>query len=337
MTQTKVNIVTVTYNQEDIIAQTIDALLAQKTNFDFEIIIGEDCSTDNTLKIVQEYQRKHQGKIRIITSDMNVGIEENYLRCYKACQAKYVAICDGDDYWIDPLKLQKQVDFFEKHSDFGLLGTMIKYYDERTHEFVKGKSIDQDYIEYSFDSLFIENPLTSSSVIFRKDLLEQFLDLYQKFKVELNGFIDYSLWMYFASKMKVAELNDVTTVCRLSDTNISRNKDFKKSWQYRKRNYKHYKFFNSFVKGIDRKTKNKAAHNRAVWYYRLTAVNADVEVGEELLSIFESNKDYVRYCLFRILLKFPKLHPMASFYEKVRAKFLTLTNYRDNKKAFYAY
>jgi len=320
LSQKKVSIVTITYNQEAIISRTIDAILSQKTNFDITLIIGEDCSTDNTLQIVLAYQKKHPDKIKVITSDTNVGIEKNYLRCYEASQTEYVAICDGDDFWIDPYKLQKQVDFFEKNKEYGLLGTMVKYYNATTKSYIKETKIDTDYKEYSFESIFIQNPLTASTVLFRGELLTQFLELYQKNKTELKGFLDYSLWMFFSSKMKVGVLKDVTTAYTLSENSISQNTDYAKAWKYRYRNYKHFKFFSSYFKNLDKKTLDKAHYNRAIWYYRLVAINQDEETANALLEVFKKN-DSIRYMLLKILIKFPKWHRLATLYEKIKTVF----------------
>lgn len=112
-----VSINCITYNHEKYIADAIESFLNQKTNFDFEIIIGEDCSTDNTMKIVRKYEEKYSDKIVVITSEKNVGMMENEKRVIAASRGKYIAECEGDDYWIDPYKLQKQVDYMESHPE----------------------------------------------------------------------------------------------------------------------------------------------------------------------------------------------------------------------------
>ena len=316
----KVSIVTLTYNHEKVIAQTLDSLLAQKTDFDFEILIGDDCSTDDTLKIIDSYRQKHPNKFRVLTSDKNIGLEQNYLRCYRACTTEFVAICDGDDYWIDPLKLQKQVDFLSRHSDYGLVGTLIDFYDEETGVFTQGKRIEQDYISYTIDDIIVANPLTSSSVLFRNELLQGFLSLYDAQPQALHNFIDYSLWMYFASQQKVAELNDVATVYRLSKASVSQNKDYVKQWAYRKRNYKHYKFFRNYIKNLSEKTIQKADYNRALWYYKIASVNGDTQISDELYRILKQNKDSIRAFFIRMILRYPKTIRLADYYDIIEMK-----------------
>jgi len=106
----------ITYNHEPFIAQAIEGVLMQKTNFKYELVIGEDCSTDNTRKICEEYAHNYPDIIRLLPSEKNLGMFANGTRTMKACMnGKYIALCEGDDYWTDPNKLQKQVDFMESN------------------------------------------------------------------------------------------------------------------------------------------------------------------------------------------------------------------------------
>ena len=120
MTVPLVSVRVATYNQEKYIAQCIEGVLMQKTDFPVEIIIGEDCSTDRTREIVLKYRDQNADRIKAILPDQNQGPSLNTMRIQQACQGKYHAMCEGDDYWIDPTKLQKQVDFMEAHPDFSL-------------------------------------------------------------------------------------------------------------------------------------------------------------------------------------------------------------------------
>ncbi len=110
----------VTYNHEKWIAQCLESILMQRTDFPFEVIVGEDCSTDGTLEIVLAYAERHPDKIRVLPAEANLGAMTNSYRVQQACRGKYHAMIEGDDYWIDPLKLQKQVDFMEANPDMTL-------------------------------------------------------------------------------------------------------------------------------------------------------------------------------------------------------------------------
>ncbi len=113
-----VSVCCITYNHKEFIAQTLQSFLMQKTNFKFEVIIGDDCSTDGATEIIEKIQAENPEIVKLLCSPKNIGAHENMRNVLKYCKGKYIALCDGDDYWIDPLKLQKQVDFLEQHSEY---------------------------------------------------------------------------------------------------------------------------------------------------------------------------------------------------------------------------
>jgi glycosyltransferase involved in cell wall biosynthesis len=113
-----VSVCSIAYNQEAFLRETLDSILSQNTSFPYEIVIGEDCSTDNTRKICIEYQQKYPEKIRLLLPQKNVGMNPNFFNSIKSCRGKYIAFCEGDDYWTDPHKLQKQVDFLESNPTY---------------------------------------------------------------------------------------------------------------------------------------------------------------------------------------------------------------------------
>lgn len=113
-------ILSITYNHGPYIAETIEGFLMQKTNFDFDIVIGVDLSTDNTLEVCLSYQKKYPGKIKVLAREKNLGMMGNLIDTISHCHGKYIAFCEGDDFWTDPQKLQMQVDFLEQHPDYAL-------------------------------------------------------------------------------------------------------------------------------------------------------------------------------------------------------------------------
>jgi len=116
----KVSVCIITYNHENFITEAIEGALLQKLNFPYEIVIGEDYSTDGTREIIRDYQKKYPDKIKLFLNKKNLGAVENFIRTLSHCHGKYVALCEGDDYWVDPSKLQKQVDFLETNSDYSV-------------------------------------------------------------------------------------------------------------------------------------------------------------------------------------------------------------------------
>jgi glycosyltransferase involved in cell wall biosynthesis len=124
-----VSVKMITYNHAPYIAQAIEGVLRQRTDFPFELVIGEDCSTDGTRDIVFDYQKRHPDVIRVVTSERNVGMKQNSYRTGRACRGKYIAFCEGDDYWHHPLKLQKQVYHIDSHPECGLVFSDYDVYD----------------------------------------------------------------------------------------------------------------------------------------------------------------------------------------------------------------
>lgn len=113
-----VDILMLAYNHEKFIDKAIKSILMQQTRFSYRILIGEDCSTDSTREIIMDYYIRFPDKFELYLWKKNVGMEENALKLMKECRGKYVAYLEGDDYWTDPLKLEKQISFLEEHEEY---------------------------------------------------------------------------------------------------------------------------------------------------------------------------------------------------------------------------
>jgi glycosyltransferase involved in cell wall biosynthesis len=134
----EVSICCITYNHEEFIQQTLESFLNQETSFNYEILIGEDHSTDQTRCVIERFMSLHPGRIVLLPKlDINLGMKRNSARALSACKGAYIAICDGDDYWIDKHKLQKQWEFLESHTDF-----VISYANVQAHN---SEGIDYTY------------------------------------------------------------------------------------------------------------------------------------------------------------------------------------------------
>ena len=148
-----VSVCCITYNHEKYIAESIEGFLMQKTNFKFEIIIGEDCSTDNTLAVIRQYQEKHPDIIKVISGPKNVGSINNQVRVVAAATGKYIAMCDGDDYWSHPDKLQKQVDFLEAHPEYVICSHYSRVIDENDNTIYQASKISP--LSYDYEDLLL--------------------------------------------------------------------------------------------------------------------------------------------------------------------------------------
>ena len=132
----KISVVATAYNHEKYIAQCLDSILMQKGVFDLEVILGDDCSTDRTRQIMQEYTDKHPDIFTLLPPAANMGVTRNIKRCLDACSGYYIAFCEGDDYWIDRYKLQKQMEFLESHPGYSMCFNAIMLYYEDVKKYV---------------------------------------------------------------------------------------------------------------------------------------------------------------------------------------------------------
>ena len=130
----KVSVCMITYNHGRFLAQALDSVFAQKTNFDFEVILGEDCSTDGTREIALEYQRQYPDRLRLLLPATNQGMIPNFLSTLQAGRGEYIAFLEGDDYWTSEHKLQKQVDLLDANKDCVLCFTRVNLLNDSTGE-----------------------------------------------------------------------------------------------------------------------------------------------------------------------------------------------------------
>lgn len=175
-----VSIFMLAYNQEEYIAQAIEGVLMQKTSFKTQLVIGEDCSTDSTRSICSHYAELFPHKIKLLLNEENIGLGANYVKTYSQCKGQYVAICDGDDYWTDPNKLQKQVEFLESNREFSLVFTNNRNiypsgkFDERDASVIPEVSSFADLVKNNYiasvTAVFLNKPLPESMKGWMKNL-----------------------------------------------------------------------------------------------------------------------------------------------------------------------
>lgn len=117
----KLSVCFITYNHEKFVRQALESVLMQQCDFDFEIVIGNDCSTDGTTAIVEEFAKKYPQKIRLNRFEKNIGMTGNWVSTMTACRGEYVAMLEGDDFWTDPTKLQKQVTLLDSRPEISFV------------------------------------------------------------------------------------------------------------------------------------------------------------------------------------------------------------------------
>jgi glycosyltransferase involved in cell wall biosynthesis len=218
MEKLKVSCHIITYNQNNYIRECIDGALNQETNFNYEIVIGDDNSNDGTKEILLEYQKKYPEKIRLnLREKRGVGIpgQDNFFSTMLMCKGKYIALCDGDDYWSNPLKLQKQFDFLEENKDYTFCAARCDKFHHEKNEF---QNLDDEYfMDDSARQINIENFLDpyilhSNTIMFRSII--DFENLNRK------GFKDIFLYALLLEKGFGICLNEKLGVYRVHNEGI---------------------------------------------------------------------------------------------------------------------
>lgn len=213
-----VSVCVTTYNHEPYLTQALDAILQQECDFGVEIVLGEDCSTDGTLSICREYAEKYPEQITLIASTENVGWRANYRRCVEAARGKYVAFCDGDDYWCDATRLAEQVALMEENPQMGLCYTLAERRNavgELVGRFPVGKW------HTALDALLHDWCIENCTTLARRELVLAYYDTEKPENRPEWLTEDLPMWLYVAAHSEVAYIERATAVHRLFPDSVS--------------------------------------------------------------------------------------------------------------------
>jgi glycosyltransferase involved in cell wall biosynthesis len=226
MGEVKVSVCIFVYNLENYIAQAIESVLMQKTKFRYEIIIGEDMSTDQTRGICISYQKSNPDKIRLLLREKNLGMTKNIFDTLKEASGEYVAILDGDDYWIDPLKLQKQVDFMDLNPDFSLCchNSFVLYEDHNIAPYLFNPRNQNDIIP--IEELILKWSMATASMLYRRSCMS-----FPDWVYKAHNF-DLAIQILVADKGKVKFLKDIMSIYRKTLLSNSFNPKYKDEYPF---------------------------------------------------------------------------------------------------------
>jgi glycosyltransferase involved in cell wall biosynthesis len=211
-----VSVCVITYQHVNFIKTCLDGVLMQKASFNFEIIIGEDESNDGTREICLEYASKYPDKIQLFLRSRKDVIyingtptgRYNFLECIKSAQGKYIAICEGDDYWTDPYKLQKQINFLEENPEFAICFHNARIQNEDNSQIITySNPVDQAEIS-SYEDLARGEFIYTTTCVFRR---EQFKKFPERFYLYINN---YTIDLHNAQYGKIKYINEVMGVYR---------------------------------------------------------------------------------------------------------------------------
>ncbi len=308
-----ISISCITYNHAKYIRDAIEGFLMQKTTFPIEILIHDDASTDNTANIIREYERHYPNLIKPIYQTENqyskktINIWANIT--FPRARGKYIALCEGDDYWTDPYKLQKQIDFLEANSDFAICFHKVKI--------LKNGRLIKDYITHvprdvtTIEDLVVTNFMHTPSVVFRNGLIKDFPDWYRESPIG-----DYPLHLLNAQYGKIKYINEVMAVYRIHKGGIYSNRkrddiEFLAKWVKTKEQI--IKLFSGRVKENFSKTLAVSCLNLSELYNR----KGDIALSKEMFKkAYNYDFEYIydRYIKYKkFIMIFRKIKDFIAF------------------------
>ncbi|MFV8342090.1 glycosyltransferase family 2 protein [Flavobacterium sp. XS2P39] len=213
MNKMKISACIITYNHENFIRECLEGAINQSVNFEYEIVIGEDNSSDKTREICCEYAEKYPNLIKFFPREKNIGMIGNWTKTIQNCQGKYIALCEGDDYWTDPLKLQKQVDFLEANADYVICFHKVDVLQDGV---IEEETITAKVPETtSINDLAKGNYMHTCSVVYRNNLFSELPEYFNQSPVG-----DYFLHLLNARYGAIRCFDEIMGVYRVHGTSV---------------------------------------------------------------------------------------------------------------------
>lgn len=248
------------YRHEKYIEEAILGVVNQQTTFKYRLLIGEDCSPDGTRDIIKKYAAMYPDKILPFFHEKNIGAHANTQILFNACRAKYIALCDGDDYWTDPTKLQKQIDFLEKNADFSICFHQVKmvYADGSREPVYSGKK--QKDIS-TFEDLTFGNFINTASTVFRNNLKQTMPDWFARIP---SG--DWTLFLLNAQFGKIYFINEPMAVYRINPSSTWANQTTMEMVQ------KMISILNIYEKEFDNNYADLFKRSKSYYYMQISSI-----------------------------------------------------------------
>ena len=214
-----ISVVIPSYNRADTVGQTIESILAQKVDADIEIVIGDDCSTDNAREVLEQYRQKYPDIIRLFLREQNKGLGANWAQCVKDCRGEFICNCDNDDYWHNPHKLQLQLDYMESHPESNICITNHRTHNRTTGEIKECKAeINHSDIQ---QSMWGGCYFCNATIMYRADFLKVHLDLDEFIKRHLS-LQDWPAWVILTAYTDIDVLQESTATWCIETVSITR-------------------------------------------------------------------------------------------------------------------
>jgi len=259
-----ISVIMVAYNGEAYIRQALDSIVSQKFSGTFEILVADDRSTDNTAAIIREFAEKNPNIVKPTYREKNLGFSDNIYDVLINAKGTYLAICDNDDYWIDPHKLQKQYDYMEQHPECGFICSAAQLVDEQDRPM---NIVRTPYVESFVDLMKSQVDVIAPSIIMRRTQFLQMTDD-SKWFIDKEYFFD-TVWIYwFSYKKAIHYMPDILTAYRVRSESGSHSEDLEKQNKMDKRSWElKVRFMN--MHDVDPDTKYEILSSEYDYLYKM--------------------------------------------------------------------
>lgn len=238
MNNFELSILVLTYNQEKYISQTIDSIVTQLLSADnVELIIADDCSKDNTKRIIQDYSKKYPF-IKPIYNERNKGLLKNYYDAISVCSGEYIMGCGGDDYWL-PGKIKTEIDLMRNYTDVGACCAGIIYVD-KDNCVLASKVSNKKTVTY--EELLLQNVICASSVCFRRKLWVKYYETIKPYEKKWR-MEDYPFWLWLSQNAKISIINKPLCAYRMLNGSVSHSSDLNKCIEFEDNTYEIVQYF----------------------------------------------------------------------------------------------
>lgn len=303
-----VSIVCLTYNHTPYIRECLDGFLMQKTDFPIEVIIHDDASTDGTTDIVREYASKYPEIIKpIIQTENQYSKHHDFSKviyeCLIKCKGKYIALCEGDDYWIDSVKLKMQVNYLESSDDISMCYTKTRYYYQETLKF-KSDTFGGPYTSLK-DLISHPYCIPTATIVVEKDL---YLDVLNKYILQNKWkMADFPLSLSIALESKIAFINKETAVYRVLKSSACHFSEIETDLSFLSNVYDVKRYFIKRANLDISEMELMELYNRDIWYRGIAHNNFEIAKRHSQLCKSVRAKDYIlkllcsNFVLFKLI------------------------------------
>lgn len=298
-----VSVAMITYNHEKYISEALDSVLMQKVDFEYEIVIGDDCSLDNTKAIILEYQKKYPNIIRVLQREKNMGVTNNFYDVLKSCKGQYIATLEGDDYWTDKNKLQRQINYMEANEQCaGVAHKYKKKNPSNQYTFGRQKKGKYTFRDFSWGIL----PGQTGTLCFRNFLHDK-KDSYEIIKTASDIVGDRTLILLILLHGYMYCFDDYMSVYRINSTETSWSTVDKKK-NLAKEYMRYFCVLTEYTKSVFGKKrsmfwpKGKCVYTAYAWF-KSDKSKTNERILKEVLNMYDEEKIKLIFCFISLWIK----------------------------------